>query len=512
MSESHGRLPADGPEREIFLNALGAYRDACQPPELTPGCPFFTWTANGPACGEQCTDLLAQHGREATQDRFDLGGGIVLIKQGPRRRPRHGPGAADRPFDARQIYLSDENRPHADRRTVALIVELENLLDIPPAHWDDPGERSYDIQAVREQLQARGFDVDSLIRCGVGALLPMSITAYVLLPMMKADVQLRPIIDAMPPSLTQVDDDWQKFFDEAYMADIGRATEDRHAKLHYALHGFLDRLRNWLVCADINDIVMWRTPSCDTVGEFEEEEKAEIKESRRKAMWLYERFTKLYPGDWSISSLHLEWLYLHGRIPAPCSSAAMAERRMDSSDIAAAIAEETTDRWRRVDSERDSRAADFVSVAAGHLRDGNPELAAAIFEALTYVNPNDAEALNNYGFCLLAIDHHAALRALRKANAIYRGANLVTVANVVLALHLVGDDEDAYAMAIAESTRSLPSDLALLWQIDGDDKLALSADWIDARGYLTGLVEHIDNGCARLGLLVSDGDEKPVGG
>ncbi len=52
-------LPGSGPERRIFLKALHAYRDACEPPELTPGCPFFTWTANGPACGEECADLLA---------------------------------------------------------------------------------------------------------------------------------------------------------------------------------------------------------------------------------------------------------------------------------------------------------------------------------------------------------------------------------------------------------------------------------------------------------------------
>ena len=107
MSDITGPLPASGRNREILLKALRAYRESCQPPELTPDCPFFTWTSNGPACGEECADLLAEHGCEEPENRIDLGGGVVLIKQAPPRRPRRGPSKSDRPFDARQIYMSD---------------------------------------------------------------------------------------------------------------------------------------------------------------------------------------------------------------------------------------------------------------------------------------------------------------------------------------------------------------------------------------------------------------------
>lgn len=58
----------------------------------------------------------------------------------------------------------------------------------------------------------------------------------------------------------------------------------------------------------------------------------------------------------------------------------------------------TTDRWRRRADDYESRAADFVTVALGHLRSDKPELAAAIFEALVRVDEDDAEAVNNYGF------------------------------------------------------------------------------------------------------------------
>ncbi len=52
MSATQGSIPDQGPERQIFVNALREYRNACEAPELTPDCPFFTWTSNGPACGD----------------------------------------------------------------------------------------------------------------------------------------------------------------------------------------------------------------------------------------------------------------------------------------------------------------------------------------------------------------------------------------------------------------------------------------------------------------------------
>jgi hypothetical protein len=463
---------------------------------LTPSCPFFTWTANGPACGEQCADLLAVYGDEDSEQKIDLGGGIALVRHQPMRRPRRGPTASDRPFDARQIALSDEHRPHADRRTVALIGELNSLISLPPSHWTDPGERSYDIRATREQLEVRGFGVEALIRYGIGGMLPVSITAHILLPIMMEDEHLRPMIESNRSVKLEVDADWQKYFESAYVADTGNVDADRSDKLHYATHGFLDRLRTWLEYADLEDIVMWNVPLINMDINRDDEAELSVADTKKTALWAIERFTKSYVPDWTLSSLHLEWLYLHGRRPGPCSPTAMAERRTNVAEVDAAIASDTTDEWlrRRGSKEVDSSASDFIAVAAGHLRNGKPELAAAIFEALTHIDQSDAYALNNYGFCLLILDASAALQALDRANKLFEGQDLTNLANRVLALHLLGRNDEAYALGISEESRNLPSHSGLMWLISQDDELELS-DWIDVRAYLKTLMTHIDTCC-----------------
>src|SRR6185437_5745935 len=131
--------------------------------------------------------LLAACGDEEAGETIDLGGGIALVRQTPIDRPRRGPGPSDRPFDARQLALSDDDRPHTDRRTAALVVELTDLIGLPPSPWVDSDERRYDIHAAIAQLEGRGFDAEALIRYGIGHMLPMSIAAYVLLPIMMED-------------------------------------------------------------------------------------------------------------------------------------------------------------------------------------------------------------------------------------------------------------------------------------------------------------------------------------
>lgn len=500
MTDMPEPLPASGPERRILLKALRAYRESCHPPELTPDCPFYTWTANGPACGEQCADLLGQYEVADPQDRIDLGGGLELFRhRGPRRfRPRQGPTAKDRPFDARQVYLSDQDRPHADRHTVALIVELTDLISFPPSHHPDPEERSYDVRAVREQLESRGFDVDSFIRYGISATLPMVIAAYIMLSMMKDDKALRPILEDHPEAKIDADPNWIKFFDESYQADTGNVTTGHREKVGYVLRGFVDRVRSWLLYASVDDIVAWRAPVAQSEPYTPVDSPDEMTEKRAKALWVADRFTKIYVGDWEISSLHMEWLYLHGHIPSPCSTAAMAERRIDAVEISTAIADEATENWRRETSgERRSRARDFISVASGHLRSGRPELAAAIFEALTYVDPNDAEAVNNYGFCLIPIDPAAAFKVLERANRLYKGTNLVCMANLVLVLHLTGRNDDAYSLAVSEATRAVPSERGWMWLVAEDDRLELSNDSIDLQEYVKDLIAHIDKDCTQ---------------
>jgi len=136
-------------------------------------------------------------------------------------------------------------------------------------------------------------------------------------------------------------------------------------------------------------------------------------------------------------------------------------------------------------------AASFVSMAADHLRNSEPEAAAAIFETIISVTPNDATAHNNYAFCLMPVDPVTALGELERADKL-SGDDLTTLANRVLALHLLGRNDEALAIGASENARNLPSNNSLMWISYDDDVLQLS-DWIDVREYLVTLLAHIES-------------------
>lgn len=486
-------LPASGLERQIMLNALQAYREACQPPELTPSCPFFTWTANGPACGEQCADLLAIHGIDDAEESVDVGSGIVLVRQPSAlrpRRPRRGPGSLDRPWDAAAMYSEDSDRPHADRRTVALVQELHNLLVVPPPYVRDKTEHEYDLGEVRRQLSSRGFDVDSFIRFGLGREIALNIAIYSALPIVQSDADVKKIIEKIDIR-SDPEDGWSEFLETCYRYDTSAPDSESMPKVAYVFTGFTHHIGEWAETAALDDILTWRSP---TRSGWVPPARPDVADGEREtALWLCDRFLGTYESDWELSSLHLEWLYLHSRLQAPCSVTAMAERKVDVVKVSMAIAETATDRWReRASDDYESRSSEFANIAIGHLRNDRPELAATIYEALTSINPSDAEAMNNYGFCLIPSDSESAVNVLTKANQLYKNGRLLTIVNLALALHLTGRNDDSYAIATSGAARELPSQRAWLWSLEADDRIQLTTETIDIRDYMASLVRHLD--------------------
>jgi hypothetical protein len=140
-------------------------------------------------------------------------------------------------------------------------------------------------------------------------------------------------------------------------------------------------------------------------------------------------------------------------------------------------------------------AEDSVSVALGHLRSGKPEVAAAIFEVRLNESPNDSEAYNNYGFCILPNNPEAALDSLTKASQLLNHGKLITLANTVLALHLIGRDAEAVALGSSGTVATLPEASGWMWIVDDDHQLKLS-DRRDVRIYLDELIRHIQAGCS----------------
>jgi len=337
----------------------------------------------------------------------------------------------------------------------------------------------------------------------------MHFLVHILLPIIAESGDSPAIVKpAKLGEVPQAPEGWAKFFKDCYAGDVREPSGD-YATLEYALHGFLDQIRRWLGKAPLADIISWHAPDYPLAELSADPPDADDRDARNVARWMFDRFMVASVQEWQLPSLHSEWLYIHGRIPAPCSTTSMAERRLSPQEISNEIAQRTSQDWRR-GSTREGKsdlASSFISVAADHLRNGRSEFAAAIFEAVLSLSPNDEDARNNYAFCLMPVDPVNAMAELEKLNESAH-PTLTTLANRVLALHLLGRDEAALALGKSEEAQNLPSLSGLMWLVDADHALRLS-DWVDTRRYLLTLLDHIDKDC-KAGV-VDAGADGPTG-
>jgi hypothetical protein len=72
---------------------------------------------------------------------------------------------------------------------------------------------------------------------------------------------------------------------------------------------------------------------------------------------------------------------------------------------------------------------------------------------------------------------------------------LTTLANTVLALHLLGRDAEAIALGTSSAVATLPEADGWMWLLEDDHELKLS-DSLDVRDYLNELIRHIQAGCS----------------
>ncbi len=129
-------LPSNDEERELFLRALREYSENCEPPELTPDCPYSVETTTGVrGCCEECMDLLGKHRAPDPSEVVDLDG-VISIRRSRRPRARRTSDNAAKAFDAREMFLSDQasGEPIERWRPPTGIVDVGQgqLLDIVP--------------------------------------------------------------------------------------------------------------------------------------------------------------------------------------------------------------------------------------------------------------------------------------------------------------------------------------------------------------------------------------------
>lgn len=212
-------------------------------------------------------------------------------------------------------------------------------------------------------------------------------------------------------------------------------------------------------------------------------------------LWIWERLSVTRFEEWSDSSLLLEWRYLRGEYRGTCPDRVFAERVISHEMLATrALDQLSRERGRRLAS-HDLDPSHFVRQAAQHLEMGRWEEAASIFRGLSEIRPADGDAWNNLGFCELHGDPARAFVTLEHASLFELDHPLLNVANRCLALHLLGRDDEA--VALAEST-SYMRDGSLgsvyLWQHTTRAEPLKLRDHANASAYLEELLVHISAG------------------
>jgi hypothetical protein len=418
-------IPLDGAEGELFLVALGRFSAECEAPALTEECPFAIVTGPGQrGCGEECMDLLAEHGQQAP-NATDLGNGILLLNV-RRSRPRRGRhGSTAKPYDATEMYLEDKaTGPPQMWRFPSLVRGAQAILQTePPVDSDDEmRERASQLEKLALLIESHGLDFRAQI-----------------LPFMVSTVTSSLVAVSNQRSDGSVGQ-WGALFRER-VGDSPNAVEGM-TRQFFEFH---IRASAWLNSLDLVDLAAWLPP---TPEEFDAVSPDSLLVDGDTGQWITDRCLDTYLHDWVPSSLRLEWMYLHGQTPAPISKADMATRSVPIDELARELANRSVqgDHFRQ--DGLAVRTSELVVPAVRFLEQGQRDLAAALFQAIVDVRPSDPEAQNNLGFCLAPDDPERALRHLdcvkasgtsQTLSAVNRVACLGRVGRFTAALDLVGD-------------------------------------------------------------------------
>jgi len=450
-------LPFSEKGRGIFIAALRDFSNNCEAPELTPHCPFYEVTQKGAVCGEQCRDLLAEyHAVERTIAVVDLGEGLAMYARRS-LRPRRGPDDSCRPFDAAEIQLRDQDKPTDARHTVSLIKDSVDQLMISPSLTEDPENRSYIVHASVEELVRRGFSEAAILSALAESVFRV-VLVWTALPLKKSGIRN----PAGAPGWNDILAQWR------VVHRIDADDTSNELFLDFVRGPSNKGIRNWLHSLTLAGLIDWKPPS--SIRHLEEAEVVSL-ENRRRARWLIDRFTNTYIDKWSDAALHLEWIYLHGETLGCAPPSQMAIRKISADDISTTIANRASEEWQKSSSDRRSfKATDFTVMTAEHLRMGRYDAAAAIFEGLYALAPDDAEIINNLAFTLVPLDPVRALGLFEKAWRLSNHKNAITLANRIFTLRLLGRFDEAIAAASDLTTCDTYLGVAWLWANEGTER------------------------------------------
>jgi len=146
----------------------------------------------------------------------------------------------------------------------------------------------------------------------------------------------------------------------------------------------------------------------------------------------------------------------------------MRARKLAPEKIAIHIADLATAEEPRRSSTNTMAMAQYQVLAGRLLDDERRDAAVGVFEGVIAVDPDDADAHNNKGFCLLPDDPAVALEALEMARDLDYEPQIINIANRVTALLLLGRFTAANDLAESGYMRFQDSESvrATLWDPD----------------------------------------------
>ncbi|MGY6658587.1 hypothetical protein ACXIZN_41160 [Amycolatopsis sp. TRM77291] len=358
----------------------------------------------------------------------------------------------DDPFDARKVMFSDREHPLANRRTVSLITALRvALLREGVSTSAEAHDQATYLRQITHELTNRGMDGATLVRYGLGPELAAAVVA-------QAMPYWLPTLRVLPGPASEHDPDpepappwphpqtWEDVLGPLLEAENGLAPnlDVSQANIEKVVGAIMNAVYPWALSAPLDDLLALKPPSIEQLQAARLEPRPEtvVLEQYR---WIINRFAETHLSDWSTTSLHREHRWRSGNCPAPCPEALMNDREVIDHELNAEIARRAVN----VELSREpaggptglnrTMLAKLGMSALDLLRIGRTSEAAALFAFALHGSPDDAELLNNLGFCLIPDDPRNALHKLEEAARRNYEHGAINLYNRALCKMLLGD-------------------------------------------------------------------------
>ncbi|MER7211394.1 hypothetical protein ABT340_30450 [Streptosporangium sp. NPDC000239] len=380
------------------------------------------------------------------------------------------------PFDAQEIYLSDRSKETGGWRTVSLVVALREMLKDDRFRGVATVERAEVFEGAARELTRRGLDAVALVRHGLYREVAGALIAGI--------------------AATSLASERYEGFDHESWAEVlrlpnriptiaGQSPSEAADAFGHVIAPLFPQIISWISTASLRDMVELRAP--ETIREISDNEINQFFELHTPYRWMIDYFSKTFYREWTTESLHLTHRWLQGFEGPPCSPELMDDRRIDPGTLAFEIADRAASKddrgshkvsLRRVSPARGKEAAALVMGslagemrrhAVGLLRQGRTKEAAALFEFGVKGAPDNAELYNDWGFCLIPVEPHRALKLLIEAQALGYFFKPLNIYNQMCCLVSLGRHQAALSLAANswDSVRACPPRCGNIWRLDG---------------------------------------------